>query len=482
MSRRRVALGLAALAAGAGWGVAAWLLWQTRVPGDLSVAHLRAGDYFAAAELRRTARYQRFLRIDWVLAQASLLGTLALYAVRGAGFARQVGCRAHRHRLLLGMIGFALAWLAQLPFGSVALWWQRRYGVSRLGYLEWIVQSWWGLGGMFLFLCLALLVVMGLARLLPRAWPVVGAPVFVGLALLVGFLQPYLLPSTDAVSSGPDRRGRPRARAEGESRPAARRDPERPRGDKRTERRGDGLRPQSAHRRVGHASGRPLHCARDSLRACARARHLAVTTSGKASASYALFALPGAALIALATRRRAEWYSQSSSAGRRLLALSALSLAAQPLQAVITRHIEAEADWLALQTTRDRPPGRSFFTRFDDRVEQPDPPLWDYLLLEVHPTLMQRIAMAEAWKAPVTRRPPPSRRRATCRARAPHQLLVCPLLDDLPVVEDDDQVGVADRREAVRDHERRAAGEERPQRASILARYRCRPTRSPRRG
>ena len=43
------------------------------------------------------------------------------------------------------------------------------------------------------------------------------------------------------------------------------------------------------------------------------------------------------------------------------------------------------------------------------------------------------------------------------------------LLDDLAVLEHDDQVGVADRREAVGDHEGGAAGEQRPQRALDLA-------------
>ena len=47
------------------------------------------------------------------------------------------------------------------------------------------------------------------------------------------------------------------------------------------------------------------------------------------------------------------------------------------------------------------------------------------------------------------------------RPRARHQLVVRPLLDDAAVLEDDDQVGVADRREPVRDHEGRAAREQR---------------------
>ena len=64
-----------------------------------------------------------------------------------------------------------------------------------------------------------------------------------------------------------------------------------------------------------------------------------------------------------------------------------------------------------------------------------------------------------------------------------HQLVVRAALDDPAVVEHDDHVGAADRREPVRDDERRAAGEEHAAgRARSAARSRCRRTRSPRRG
>ena len=43
---------------------------------------------------------------------------------------------------------------------------------------------------------------------------------------------------------------------------------------------------------------------------------------------------------------------------------------------------------------------RQLFRSFErTSLEQPSPSLWDYLWLENHPTLMQRIAMAERWRA-----------------------------------------------------------------------------------
>ena len=61
--------------------------------------------------------------------------------------------------------------------------------------------------------------------------------------------------------------------------------------------------------------------------------------------------------------------------------------------------MEAEADWKALQTTRDPVAARGLFVGFGkSSLADPNPPRWAYVLLESHPTLAQRIAMADAWK------------------------------------------------------------------------------------
>jgi len=82
-----------------------------------------------------------------------------------------------------------------------------------------------------------------------------------------------------------------------------------------------------------------------------------------------------------------------------LLVLVVLSLLATPLENVITRHIEAEADWRALQATRDPTAASGLFERFvPTTLSDPSPPTWDYVMLENHPTIMQRLEMAAAWK------------------------------------------------------------------------------------
>jgi hypothetical protein len=48
---------------------------------------------------------------------------------------------------------------------------------------------------------------------------------------------------------------------------------------------------------------------------------------------------------------------------------------------------------------------RLFRTFEETGLEEPSPPAWEYVLRETHPTLAQRIAMAERWKAATASRP-----------------------------------------------------------------------------
>ena len=73
-----------------------------------------------------------------------------------------------------------------------------------------------------------------------------------------------------------------------------------------------------------------------------------------------------------------------------LKALRALVEAAHPLP---------EADWQALQTTKDPESGRRLFQQFTrTSLQQPKPPTWSYLYFDTHPTAIQRIAMMQAWR------------------------------------------------------------------------------------
>ena len=83
-----------------------------------------------------------------------------------------------------------------------------------------------------------------------------------------------------------------------------------------------------------------------------------------------------------------------------LLVVAVLQLAAAPAQNLVSRRMEAEADWKALQTTRDPAAARGLFRELAaTSLGDPSPPGWSQLLFGTHPTLADRVAMAEAWQA-----------------------------------------------------------------------------------
>ena len=101
--------------------------------------------------------------------------------------------------MLLGMLGFALVWLAEPPFDLVQVWWERRYGVSHESYASSVIAGFLSLGSRFLFISFALVVAMGLAGVTRRWWWLAAAPVFAALALLSTYLSIYLIPNTNPL-------------------------------------------------------------------------------------------------------------------------------------------------------------------------------------------------------------------------------------------------------------------------------------------
>lgn len=384
----------------AGWAAAAWYLWRTEVPSGLDLPDLDPSRFFRAGELDETADYGTFVRVDAVLADVALLVVLAVYAVRGARLSRESAAGRIGTGMLLGMLGLAIVWLVQVPFGLAALWWDRRHDLSEQGYVEWLLEDWWLLGSEFLFISLALLIVMGLAGPLGDRWWMLGAPAFVGLGILFAFTLPYLLapelePLLDRDIAADARRiaaqqgvsdievrveevseytDAPNAYAAGlgPSRKVVLWDTFL---DGRF--RGGEIRVVLAHEFAHHS--------RDHI--------------WKAVGWYALFAVPGAFIVAQVTRRRGGMRA-AEAVPLGLFVVIVLQLLAQPVANEFSRRQEAEADWVALETTREPCSTRHLFEQFTRlTLQQPSPPTWSYVWLDTHPSVMERIAMAEAWRA-----------------------------------------------------------------------------------
>jgi STE24 endopeptidase len=399
-TRMGLRLRLATLAALAGaWAAAAFFLWDSsRVPGDLRVSGLHARAFFSASLLRKGEHYERFLRVDSLVATAVTIVVFLLYARFGRRFLRDSAAGPIGTGMLLAMLGFALVWLVGLPFQIAALWWDRRHGVSHVGYPEVIFGGWLGLGAEFVFLSAAVLVVMGLAKLVGRAWWIPGAAFFVGLFALFTFISPYLVgsahPLRDPALAADFKR---LAEKEGVA--------------------GIPVRVQDVHGdtsaanafTVGFGPTRKVFIwdtLLDGRFSDGEVRFVFAHELGhqarkhliKGIGWYALFAFPGAFLIAWATGRKGGM-RRPEAVPLALLVLVLLNTAATPLQAEITRHIEQEADWTALQTTRDPKSGQKLFQDFArTSLSDPNPPTWAYLWFDDHPTLMQRIGMVRAWE------------------------------------------------------------------------------------
>jgi STE24 endopeptidase len=296
------------------------------------------------------------------------------------------------------MLGLGFVWLAQFPFGLVALWWQRHHDVASPDYLSWAIDNFLSAGGQFLFISLALLIVMALAGVWRRRWWLPAAPALVAVGLLSALVQPYLVPGLDPVRD-PQVAADARRLADREGVPGT------PVRVQDTRDQGGG--PNAQATGIGPSRRVILW---DTLLTSFRPAEVRVVLAHefahlsrdhilKAFAWMALIGLPLAFAVAVATRRRGGMF-EPAAVPVAIFTVVALLVVVAPIQNAFFQRLEAEADWVALQTTRDPAAAKSLFHGFTRvALVQPDPPGWADLLIYDHPSSMERIAMAQAWRS-----------------------------------------------------------------------------------
>jgi STE24 endopeptidase len=396
---RRTAWALLLTLACVAWVLAAHSLWHSSVPSALKLPHVDPRSLFSASYLSSGRSYFLLLAINALAGKLVLIAVLVLYARRGHVLMRESAAGRIGTGMLLGMLGFAIVWLAELPFSLIAVWWERRHGVSHQNYVTSVLDGFVSLGGEFLFVSFALLVAMAFAGLTRRWWWALAAPVFAGLALLSTFLSVYLVADTKPLRNQATTTDvRTLARTEGIP--------------------GTKAEVQDVHRfttapnaeSVGFGPTRRLILWDTLLDGRFNRRevrvvighelgHLAHHHTLKRVGWLILFLIPAAALVALATARRGG-LARPEAVPLALLVFVLLQLLSAPLMNIVSRREEAEADWSALRATHDPQAARELFvglarTSHDD----PSPPTWAYVLFEDHPTIVQRVAMVEAWQA-----------------------------------------------------------------------------------
>jgi len=369
------------------------------VPGDLTLPAVDVERTFGAGFVQEARRYERFFYVVWVLAQIALLATLWLYARRGTAFIRESSAGPIGTGMLLAMLGLGIVWLVILPFRLASHWWDRRNDQSDLDYFSWLFEDWAVLGAEFLSICIALLIVMGLARWLGERWWLPGAAVFVAIAALFNFVAPYLDFTTEPLRDKALLASAERYEGElGLSSIPIRVEEV------------SGYTDQANAYAFGFGPSRrvvfwdtvlqePFSGGEQRVVLAHELAHHSQNHLPEGIAWFALFSVPGAWILMRTTRRRGGMGAPEA-IPLALLVVVVFQLVTTPLANTISRRMEAEADWKALQVTRDPASLEGLMVGFSETgLGDPDPPAWTQLVFGTHPSLADRVAMARAWAA-----------------------------------------------------------------------------------
>jgi STE24 endopeptidase len=391
---RAATLAVAAVA----WCGGAWLLARTSVP-SLHQSGLDTRTYFSAHELTRARNFNRGeqgLYVVNLVAQVVALVVLVRLLPRSV---RSMGLGRISSGIVAGMVLLVTLWFVGLPFSLVDLWWQHHWGLGPFDVFAWLVSQWSTLGPEAIFAMATIALLVGTAGRFRRWW-LVAAPIVVVFALFFAFVSGWLA----AAASHPL------------DDPALKADVTRLERIEHVQ--GTPVRVEDVSSWTDQANaftvgfGPSTHVvlwdtvlddrfsrAEQDVVIAHELGHVRSRHILKAVGWTALIVLPTLWLLALATRRRGG-VGDPANLPYVFLVLTVLALLTAPIDNAVSRRYEAEADWRALNATRDPAADTSLFQEFGrSSLEEPNPPLLDYLWLENHPTLAQRIAMAQAWKA-----------------------------------------------------------------------------------
>jgi STE24 endopeptidase len=393
----RIARGGTVAVAAIAWCAGAWLLARTSVP-SLDLAGLDPQQYFSAHTLARARSYSRGEDVLWIAGTLATLVALLALTWRLPPAVRAMGLGRIGSAIVAGMVLLVTVWFVSLPFSFADLWWQHHWGLGPFDVLAWLGSQWSTLAPEVVSVMAGIALLVGLAGRFRRWW-LIAAPVIVVIAAFFAFVSGWLA----AASSHPLHD--PRLASD-----AAR------------------------LARVEHVAGTPVRVqdvsswtkqanaftvgfgpsthvvlwntllderfsrGEQDVVVAHELGHVRSLHIVKAIGWTALIVVPTLWLLALLTRRRGG-VGDPANLPYAVLVLTVLGLLTLPVQNAVSRRYEAEADWRALNATRDPASARKLFQSFErTSLEQPSPPLWDYVLVENHPTLMQRIAMANAWR------------------------------------------------------------------------------------
>ena len=366
---------------------------------SLHLSGLDERQFFSAHQLARARSYNRGEQALYVANIAAQLAALVVLVRLLPRSVRSMGLGRIGSGIVAGMVLLVALWFVGLPFSLFDLWWQHHWGLGPFDVFAWLSAQWSTLGPEVIFAMATIVLLVGLAGRFRRWW-LIASPIVVVFAALLAFVSGWI--------------------AAGISHPL--RDPVLAADVTRLERiehvQGTPVRVEDVSSWTDQANaftvgfGPSTHVVlwdtilderfsrseQDVVIAHelghVRSRHII-----KGIGWSALLVLPTLWLLALLTRRRGG-VGDPANLPYAILVLTVLALLTAPLENAVSRRYEAEADWRALNATRDPTADTQLFQQFGQTsLEEPNPPLLDYLWLENHPTIAQRIAMAKAWQA-----------------------------------------------------------------------------------
>jgi STE24 endopeptidase len=360
-----------------GWILAAVLLWRADV-GPAAPA-LDPVALFGRETVERNGRYADVLRLLWALGAAAQLAALVALWRRGPRLAAA----------LAAPLAVAVALVAALPFDLARHWWRRRHGVARLDDVAFVLDRWPTVLAQLALAVLAALLVVGLARLARAHWWLAawGAFALLAAAYLVAvptMLAPRLEPAPPRVAA----EVRALGRALGLE-------------DVRVEVREARRRTRAVNAEAVGLGATTAVVLWDTLLdlppsevrflAAHELAHVARRHLWKGWAWFALLSLPAAWALGRLVRPVGADVPKAAAI---LLSLWLVSL---PVQSVLSRRYEREADVVALRATGDAASAEAVYRRFVRvSLADPDPPRLVHLVLGTHPTVPERIATARA--------------------------------------------------------------------------------------
>jgi STE24 endopeptidase len=388
-----------AVAALAVWLLAAFLLLRTKVPGDLNPPQLDARTVFGAEATRAGARFDRFFDYNWVLGTLTSLAVLGVYLVRGPRLARRLGLGPVNSGIITAVFITVVVWAVAVPFDLAASWWSRRHDILQRSWSSIVFEPVGGLIRTTVATTIVIAVVLLLAKRLPRWWWLAAAGIVLALAVGLQLVLPYLQRVGTHPVRSPELAAQIRTLElrERAGRPVVR------------------VQPVSSETSAANAYSIGIGPSRtviiwntmlDGRFTAHEVRfvvahelgHLARWHIWKGIAWGVLFGLPIFGLVAYVPGRRGG-LRRPENVPLALFTLAVAGLVITPLANAVSRRYEAEADWMAVQATRDPAAGRALFQTFvRTDLQNPDPPGWVNFWLEDHPSALARVEQVEAWR------------------------------------------------------------------------------------